>query len=252
VRFDRPATTTPAFSWLAVPLASYYALWIADAAGSPVTVWFTPAQAGCATGMSVCTAAAPRPLTPGPVSWKVLTWNPSGYGPWSPTATFVVSVLDPATLTPTPVAPSGPIAGRTPTYVWQAVSGGINWYELSVTDVLGIVHDFWYTPAAACNTTVCGESPGILLPIGAAQWRVRAFSGLGAGAWSADTNFDTANMAPGKATLIAPVTSTLTSTPDFTWNAVPEASYYLLRLVDPPEFYFCSAGPVSSPYPRSL
>jgi hypothetical protein len=230
---DPIPTTTPTFSWSAVAVASYYALWIADAdAGSPVTVWFTPMQAGCGTGPGACTVAAPRALAPGLVSWKVITWNSSGYGPWSTTATLVVSVPDPATPTSTPVAPSGPIATRTPTYAWQAVGGAISWYQLSVTDALGIVHDFWNAPSAICDTTFCSHRPDVPLPIGPARWRVRAFSGLGAGAWSADTSFDAADTAPGAATLVAPVNSVSTTTPEFTWNAVLEAGYYLLRFVD--------------------
>jgi hypothetical protein len=139
-------------------------------------------------------------------------------------------VPDPATPAPTPVGPSGPVAIRTPTYTWQAVSGTINWYQVSVTDAFGTVRDVWYTPAVACSAAPCSQSPNVLLPIGPAQWRVRAFSASGAGAWSTATTFEVADSAPGKATLLAPVTSVSTSTPAFTWNAVIGTSYYLLRL----------------------
>jgi hypothetical protein len=231
---DSIETVRPTFSWAAVPAASYYALSIADAGtGSPGLAWFTPVQAGCASGSSTCTVAAPRALVPGLVSWKVITWNPYGYGQWSTTATVVVSVPDPTTPAPTPVAPSGFIAVRTPTYTWQAVSGDSLWYQVSVTDVSGTVRDFWYTPAVACTATPCRQTPNVMLPIGAAQWRVRAFSTSGAGAWSAPVSFDAADpIPPRKATLLAPDTSVSTSTPTFTWNAVLGTSYYLLRLVD--------------------
>jgi hypothetical protein len=85
------ATSTPAFTWAAVPNVGYYLLSISDAGPpSPMNVWYTPAQAGCASGTGTCTVAAPRALARGRVRWKVLTWNTYGYGPSSATMNAVV------------------------------------------------------------------------------------------------------------------------------------------------------------------
>jgi hypothetical protein len=224
-------SVTPAFAWSPVPVATIYALTATDASSDSATVaWFTPAQAGCSDGVSTCTVAAPRPLAPGLVTWKVLTWNPFGYGPWSLTATMIVDVPDGAMSAPKPMGPAGPIGIRTPAYTWLAISGGITWYQLAVTDGSGSTRDFWVTPSLACNGASCAQSPNVLFRIGSAQWRVRAFSMIGAGAWSAATSFDVADSAPGKATLVEPFT-TSTATPVFKWNAVLGTGYYLLRVI---------------------
>jgi hypothetical protein len=225
------ATTTPAFSWNADGLPTYYALSVSDAsAGTPTVVWYTPAAAGCPLG-GTCTVAAPRSLATGLVSWKVITWNPFGYGPWSATMNTVVEVDDPSVPTPAPGGPSGPIATRTPTYTWNAISNA-TWYQLSVTDALGVVREFWYSPSQVCASTPCSVTPNVLLAIGPAQWKVRAWRASGAGVFTAPVTFEATDSAPGTATLISPLTPVTTVTPSFTWNAVLGTSYYLLRVMD--------------------
>jgi hypothetical protein len=225
--------TTPTFSWSAVQFTGYYALSITDAntAASATLLWYTPAQAGCAGGTGTCSVAAPRALTPGLVTWKVITWNSTGYGPWSTTANAVIDVADASVPTPVPGAPVGPIATRTPTFTWNAISSVI-WYQFSVTDALGVARESWYTPGQACATSPCSMTPNVLLAIGPAQWKLRAWRSSGAGAWSASVAFDAADSAPGAATLVAPLAPVTTATPSFTWNAVIGASYYLLKITD--------------------
>jgi len=143
----------------------------------------------------------------------------------------VVEVADPQVPTPVSGGPSGPIATRTPTYTWSAISNAI-WYQFSVTDALGVVREFWYTPVQACGATSCAVSPNVLLAIGPAHWTVRAWRTSGAGAWTAPVGFDAADSAPGTATLLSPLTPVTTVTPSFTWNAVLGSSYYLLRVTD--------------------
>src|SRR6185503_4906836 len=225
------ATTTPTISWSAVPLVEYYLLWIADSgADSPLQIWYTPAQAGCATG-ATCTVNATRPLKAGLVTWKVLTWNHFGYGPWSTTISAVVDLADALVPTPATSAPSGPIATRVPTYSWSAVSNA-TWYQLSVTDALNVVREYWYTPAEACAATSCAVTPNTAVATGLGTWRVRAWRASGVGAWSALVSFDAADSLPGKVTLVSPTGSVTTSTPSFTWLAMPTTSYYLLNVTD--------------------
>jgi uncharacterized delta-60 repeat protein len=230
------ATATPTFSWSAVSVAAYYALSITDAnTAAAILTWYTPAQAGCASGVGACRVAAPRALLAGLVSWKVITWNPSGYGPWSSTATAVVDLADASVLSPVLLGPSGATATHTPSYTWTTVLGAI-WYQLSVSvqDMFGLVtvREFWYTPAQACASSSCAVTPDVVLPTGWAQWKVKAWRTSGGGVWSAAVSFDTADVAPGKATLVSPVAPVTTTTPSFTWNAVLDTSYYLLRVTD--------------------
>lgn len=226
------ATATPSFTWSAVPNVGYYYLVITDAApASPTGSWHTPAQAGCAAGTGTCTVAAPRTLTSGLVQWQVLAWNTYGYGPWSVTMDVVVEGVDALLPAPAPVGPSGPIATRTPTYQWSPVSNVI-WYEVSVTDALGTTNTFWYSPPQACASSPCTITPPGLLPVGPAEWRIRAWSTAGAGPWSSTLSFDVASSTPGQATLVAPSGATSSLTPTFTWNGVLGTSYYLLRITD--------------------
>jgi hypothetical protein len=226
------ATATPAFRWSAVATATYYLLSITDAdPGSPLETWYTPSQAGCPIGTGTCTVAAPRTLKPGLVTWKVLTYNLDGYGPWSSTMTAVVEAVDGALPLPTVIGPSGPIGTQTPTYSWNPM-GGVVSYQVSVTDALGSSRDFWYTPAQACPSSPCGVTPNVLLALGPAQWRTRAWSAVGASAWTAPLSFDVASALPGQATLIAPAGATASQAPTFTWNALLGVSYYLLKVTD--------------------
>jgi hypothetical protein len=174
---------------------------------------------------------APRALKAGLVTWQVLAWNHFGYGPWSPTISAVVDLADALVPTPAATAPSGAIATRTPTYVFGLVSGA-TWYQLSISDALGNTRDFWYTPTQACNVSSCAATPSWAVATGLAKWRVRAWRASGAGAWSGYVNFDAADALPGKVTVSAPSGSITTTTPTFTWSAMPNASYYLLNVTD--------------------
>src|SRR5207247_9356198 len=127
--------------------------------------------------------------------------------------------------------PSGTIGTRTPTYTWSAISNAI-WYQLSITDAPGVGREFWNPPSQACLSAPCAMTPNVLLAIGPAQWKVRAWRTSGAGAWTAPVAFDAADSAPGTATLVSPLTPVTTVTPSFTWNAVLGTSYYLLRVTD--------------------
>ena len=112
--------TTPTFSWSAVDSATYYALSITDAnTASPTVVWYTPAQAGCASGCGRLHGARRHGRC----------WPASSAGVCSPgirpatvrgrpTATAVVDLVDASVPTPSLGGPSGPIATRTPTYNW--------------------------------------------------------------------------------------------------------------------------------------
>jgi len=74
---------TPAYTWNAESNSTWYYLWIDDVTGNKITQWHTADQAGCAGGTGQCTVTPNIELAEGNGTWWILTWNDSGYGPWS-------------------------------------------------------------------------------------------------------------------------------------------------------------------------
>jgi hypothetical protein len=86
------AATVPTYTWNAVATATYYYLWVRDAAGTTkVQTWYSAAQVGCAGGTGTCTITPSTSLSAGGHTWWVDTWNSAGYGPWSGGIGFSVS-----------------------------------------------------------------------------------------------------------------------------------------------------------------
>jgi glucose/arabinose dehydrogenase len=84
--------TTPMYRWNAVPTASYYYLWVTNGTTgmTPILIWYTATQAGCASGTGVCAVTPTTSLTSGPWVWWIQTWNEVAYGPWSARGSFSV------------------------------------------------------------------------------------------------------------------------------------------------------------------
>src|SRR2546425_3135129 len=100
------ATATPTFTWNAVASATQYMLWVDDSSGGRSRATYTAAQAGCASGIGMCSLAPGLVLNPGAGQWWVVTSNASGNGPWS----SGVTVTAPGPPPPPPgnrVAPPG-------------------------------------------------------------------------------------------------------------------------------------------------
>jgi len=81
------------FSWPAVDAATYYYLWITDVSGVPRhQQWYRSDDLTCGAGQTAtCQISLATYLLPGNGTWWVQTWNPAGYGPWTPAQTFAVS-----------------------------------------------------------------------------------------------------------------------------------------------------------------
>jgi predicted outer membrane repeat protein len=141
-----------------------------------------------------------------------------------------------ATLQPpgaaTLASPTGSIGIKTPTYIWQEVSGA-TWYYLWVNGPGSNVHKQWYTSAQAnCNGSICSVTPmGLTLKSGNHTWWIQTWNDAGYGPWSAGMNFTV--LPPGKATLVAPSGSIGNNNPTYTWNEVSGATYYYLWLDGP-------------------
>jgi len=82
-------TPTPTYTWNAVPGAAKYALLVKNPGTTQrISVLYTSAQAGCASGVGTCSITPATALVNGTGSWLIHTWNPIGYGPWSAAKAF--------------------------------------------------------------------------------------------------------------------------------------------------------------------
>lgn len=181
-------TSWPTYVWNAVPLATWYQLWVTDAARRVSRWWYRAEQAGCGAGTDTCSATSPVQVPLGETYWWIQTWNNVGYGPWSAAGRFTIAPPGAATL----LSPEGSIATATPVFVWLAVERA-TYYYLWVADAAGTPRlQRWYAAAAAgCSggTGVCTVEPGTTLPAGAGTWWIQAWNPAGYGPWSAGTAF---------------------------------------------------------------
>jgi hypothetical protein len=131
----------------------------------------------------------------------------------------------------TQVSPSG-ATGMIPTYRWNAVSTATEYY-LFVNDSTGNKIQKLYAAAeAGCanGTGTCTVTPTTVLSLGAGQWWVQTKNASGTGPWSSGMSFNVYPV-PG-ASLISPSGEITDTTPTYTWNVVPEATFYQLMVND--------------------
>jgi hypothetical protein len=82
-----------AFTWQAVPDATFYYLWVNDATASPkFTAWY-PAGQACPAGTATCFVTLTTGFAMGAARWWIQTWNADGYGPFSTPLDFEVSYV---------------------------------------------------------------------------------------------------------------------------------------------------------------
>jgi len=229
-----PVTTaTPSFMWNAVVGTSYYLLHVTDRDNVSVERWYRPAEAGCPLGTGVCTVSPGVVIKAGAASWKTLTWNGSGYGPWSDTRDFLIEIADPAAQTPSAINPTGAIVSTNIAYRWTAVTGALS-YRLSIQNNGGAANYWWYTAAAAgCSATAeCSAVPPASLLNGTAQWQVQVWTSTGYGAWSPVVALTVNISAPPAATLLSPNGPAGGTSPLFRWNAAANTSLYYVKAYD--------------------
>ncbi|MEE9321725.1 MAG: choice-of-anchor Q domain-containing protein [Granulosicoccus sp.] len=181
-------SSSPSFSWNAVPGSTWYQLYVWGHDGI-FKQWYTRSSASCSGGSGVCSVNPAHTFSLGPHRWWVKTWNSSGAGPWSAAMDFTVGSGNPppaATL----ISPSGGNATATPTYTWNAASGA-SWYYLWVNDVSGNVIKRWYTASqvgCAAGSGTCSVQHATPV-VGASRWWIRTWNNAGIGPWSAGSTF---------------------------------------------------------------
>ena len=130
----------------------------------------------------------------------------------------------------TPVAPSGNVSGRQPTFTWNAVSGAAS-YQLKIDALAGETTTTTHQAAEVCSGTTCSFK--IASPLGgwAYTWQVRASNSAGDGPWS-DTMSFTVSDGPSlpAATLVSPQGTISETQPVYQWNPANGATRYLLKV----------------------
>jgi hypothetical protein len=225
---------TPSFAWNAVLATSYYLLRVTDRDNVSFERWYRPADVGCPAGTGLCTASPGVLMKAGAASWKVLTWNGSGYGPWSDSRDFMVEIADPAALTPEARGPMEAIVGANTVYRWTAVTGALS-YRLSISNNGGAPVYWWVTSAAAgCDAAAqeCSVSPQVALLDDTAQWQVQVWTAIGYGPWSLPVTVTVNIPAPPAPTVVSPSGPAGSTSPAFQWNASDNATYYYVRASD--------------------
>jgi hypothetical protein len=172
-------TDKPTYVWNAVSNATWYQIWVNDAADNSgkIKAWYSTSQAGCRFGLGTCSVTTETAIAIGDAQWWVRAWNDlGGDGPWSDGMSFTVARSGPpdkATL----ISPSGYQTSNMPTFKWNAVQSA-TWYQLWVSNGstgAAKIRD-WYTASqASCSTGTgtCTVSPGIALNPGAYEWWIR-------------------------------------------------------------------------------
>jgi hypothetical protein len=228
------STNWATYSWNADAHTTWYRLWVKDSNGSPIDNWYKAADVGCSGGSGQCSVVTGTVLAAGSAKWWVQTWNSNGSGPLSDGMDFTVPapVLSGKV---TPISPSGAINTNWATYTWNA-DAHTTWYHLWVMDSNGTPIDRWYkAEEAGCSggSEPCSVVTDTVLAAGSAKWWVQTWNPNGPGPWSDSMAFTVpAPTLPGKTTLIAPSGTISTNTPAYTWNAVPNSTWYYLYVND--------------------
>lgn len=229
---DTVLTQRPAFMWTPVSSPLWYRIRVTDSTGVVSYQWHTPSSANCTLDTDTCAATSLQVLPLGTTSWVAQAWFPSGAGPWTPPMVFEVASAPP----PAPVlaAPAWTLENATPVFTWQA-SAGATYYYVHVYDNSGKRVDRWYTPLQAqCPTGVglCKIEPGVTLVGGPGSWKALAWNESGYSRWSPSQSLLVPTAAPVRPTLIGPEGALSDNLPTLSWQAVAEATYYLVRITD--------------------
>ncbi len=230
------STSNPTYTWSAVSSATWYLLWVNDSGTqAKINQWYKAADAGCGSGTGTCAVTPSVSLASGNGQWWIQTWNESGYGPWSDGMVFSVQpggLPGKAVL----ISPSGNTSGTSPRFTWNAVANA-TWYLLWVDDsgTQAKINQWYKAADVGCSSGsgTCAVTPSVTLASGSGQWWVQTWNESGYGPWSDGMVFNIqTGGAPGKAVLISPNGSISTTTPTYTWNAVPTSTWYYLSVDD--------------------
>ncbi|MBK5275231.1 MAG: cadherin-like domain-containing protein [Desulfuromonadales bacterium] len=193
------STITPSFSFVAVPGATGYQLFLQNnttGTGAPTAV-FTPVQAGCASGTGLCSITLPSSLlNNNAYSWQASALNAAGQGPWSNGLNFFVGALVPPA--PTIISPTGTVITTTPAFTFNAVPGATG-YQLFLqnnTTVTGHTSIVFTPEQAGCplngGNGICSLNINFATPLvstNSYSWNLSVLNAAGQGPFSTGLNF---------------------------------------------------------------
>jgi len=188
-------SSTPTYSWSAVPTATAYSMWVDDSSAmGRIQQVYSASQLGCGTGTGTCSVTPSVALAAGAGNWWVKATSAAGDGPWSADRPFTVTLAVKAAVpvAPTLLAPLGTMSSNTPTFTWSAVPTATS-YSLWVDDaaMVGRIQQIFSAVQLGCGagTGKCSVSPNVVLAAGAGSWWVKATNAAGDGPWSAAGSF---------------------------------------------------------------
>ncbi|MCF6191461.1 MAG: chitosanase [Cocleimonas sp.] len=92
--------TTPTYTWKSVSNTKWYYLWTLDNTDKRTGKWYKASELGCENG-GTCSITPSTERALGTVRWHVISWNKTGFSPWSKANYFkVTSPENPAEMTP--------------------------------------------------------------------------------------------------------------------------------------------------------
>ena len=198
------SSDTPTIAWSAVDGASRYDLWV-DNVSAGISQVIRRAS------VTTTSAIPASPLAPGMYRAWVRAFDAVGYSTgWSAASDFTVGI-------PTVTGPIGTAPSSTPTIAWTALSN-VTRYDLWVDNLTTGASPVIRQMSLATN------SFDVTTPLSSGQYRVwvRAFNTNGAASpWSKSLDF-----VVGIPTVTAPIGGGQTTTPTFSWMAVPNAVRY--------------------------
>jgi uncharacterized phage protein (TIGR02218 family) len=132
---------------------------------------------------------------------------------------------------PTLTSPSGTTTSTTPTYQWS-ICAGATWYWLYVDGPVTNILSKWYSAATVEIGGVCTVTPDVWHVAGDYKWYVIAWNTEGYSPWSDVCTFTRTAVLPAATTLISPSGTISSIRPLFSWDIVPDATYYWLYVND--------------------
>jgi hypothetical protein len=215
---------TPTYSWQPAALATRYLLSVQDSQGTTER-WYSDTEANCTA--TLCSVTPDFQTAEGSVQWQVKAANLKGEAPWSETLSFVVQCPPLAT---TLVSPSEVIRENRPTYTWNTMATATT-YQLQVTDADNQVVVEETISNCHSEQETCSFSPTTPLTDGNYSWNIQTQNQVGNGQWSQALSF-TVLTTPLAATLVSPQVTLHHNLPTYTWQVVPKATQYLMRVQD--------------------
>ncbi|MBV5331163.1 hypothetical protein JZU69_01850, partial [bacterium] len=154
----------PKFTWARVAGADYYRFYLVGSGGALLDKWY---QASVICNDTTCSVEDGPALGGGIFSWYVMTWNPTGSGPWSLETKFTTTA---------PTVPEAKVARAA-------------YYRLYMVKSGSTIVDTWYpaTPSM-CGVDTCSVASPTLSG-GTYSWYVMSWNFAGSSSWSQETIF---------------------------------------------------------------